>query len=130
MSAHSRVLAAIALFVAADLAHAAASSCPATAPQAWQLGQAPLSDVQVLSYPTGDKVDYSGVLPIMVPDRQAYRGGVFYQTWLMNTDAPKFTFEVLCSYKDIDRKLPVPAPGVSKCVLSTSHKRLLKFQCK
>lgn len=130
MSSVRRVLALIALTAPFDFCYAAAAlSCPSTAPLTWQLGPGPLVDVQVISYPAGDKVDYSHTLPLMVPDEQKDSGGVFYQTWFMNTDAPKFTFEFVCVYKNIDRKLPVPAPGVTRCVLSSSPKKAVKFRC-
>jgi len=119
-----------ALIVLADYSYAAVLHCPATAPQAWKVGPSPLADVRVLSYPAADKVDHSGTLPIMVPDKQENRGGTFYQTWLMNTDAPTFTFEFLCLYKNVERQLVIAAPGVKRCVLASSNVRVVKFECR
>jgi hypothetical protein len=122
----------IALLLAAlcGIGEAAVLRCPPAAPQDWKAGPSPLVDVQVLSYPAGEKIDYSGTLPLMAPDRQTQKNGITYQTWFMNTDAPKFTFEFLCVYKNIDHKLPVPAPDVSRCVMTfTAKKKVLGFRC-
>jgi len=89
--------------------------CPATVPHAWGLAPSPsLSGVEILSAPTGTKIDDSAP-PSLVPDTQDIHDRTLHQTWQMNADGPNWSYFVDCHYAGTQRFLRLDATGVTHC---------------
>jgi len=94
--------------------------CPATAPSAWgPVPSPPLSGVEILSAPTGTKID-NGAPPSLMPDTQDTYNRALHQSWQMNNDGPGWSFFVDCHYAGTQRILRLDAAGLTRCDYSVS----------
>jgi hypothetical protein len=94
--------------------------CPAVAPAEWQVPNAPLSGVEVLSTPDDQPIDETAP-PSLVPDEENLRSGTLRQSWRMNADGPGWVYFVDCLYRGTERRLRLKADLVSRCDRSISH---------
>jgi len=118
--------------------HAVAAAplfCPASAPSDWGMTKpGKLESVRVLAYLAGDKLD-DNALPSGPPDREWTRAGALYQSWVMNTGAPKTVYQVDCLYTGTDRYLRLDAAHVKRCLAKWRLRRTapvagsLVFRC-
>ena len=107
-------------------------SCPSSPPATWNLADARLNSVRVLSFPVGEPPMDEQALPIMAPFHERLQGKILYQTWNMNFDAPRYKFQVDCLYSGTERFLRRDAPGVKQCVARSTPKasgNLISFTC-
>lgn len=89
-------------------------ACPATAPAAWGLADAPLAQVQVLATPEQEAIDETAP-PSLVPDENAIRDGALRQVWQMNSNGPGWRWFVDCSYRGSKRILRLDAKDTRRC---------------
>ena len=117
------ILASVLTVVAAPAAMAAPADtleCPAAAPAAWHVGDAPLAGVEVLPAPEGAKIDETAP-PSLVPDEESLRDGTLHQAWVMNGDGPGWAFFVDCHYAGSDRLLRLDAHAMKRCERTITH---------
>ncbi|HUB96188.1 MAG TPA: STY0301 family protein [Stellaceae bacterium] len=105
---------------AAEAAPAHKIQCPAMAPAEWGIRDAPLSGVQILSQPKGEKIDEAAP-PSLVPDQTDISGGTLRQFWIMNGSGPGWDFFVDCQYRGTTRILRIEANGVKRCDRTITH---------
>lgn len=130
MTSRMTLIAAVAM-LAAQQAAGAPLSCPKTAPPAWGLPSAKLESVRVMSFPPDQPPVDGQPLPVMAPFNEWRRGGLLYQSWNMNFDAPRFQYQVDCLYSGTDRYLRLDAPSVGRCIAKLNrHNTIDEFTCK
>jgi hypothetical protein len=111
--------------------HGNGLTCPASAPAAWGVSDAPLTAVRVLSYPTDQPPEDDGSSSAMAPFRQWPHKDHYYQSWNMNFDAPRYTLKVDCMFSGTERFLRLDASKTKRCVakLGASTNKLRSFRC-
>lgn len=114
-----------------NLAYGGGLTCPASAPVAWGVPHASLTAVRVLSYPSDQPPEDDGSSSAMAPFRQWRHKDHYYQSWNMNFDAPRYTFQVDCMFTGTERFLRLDASKAKRCVakLSASTNKVESFRC-
>lgn len=119
------------LLTSCGVAFASPLTCPAVAPDAWGLKNAPLLSVRILSAPDAVPPD-KGTLPIIAPEQEKH-GSVIEQRWNMNVDAPKFGDFVDCLYRGTERFVRLRADQTRSCVarwrVHGNDNTLISFRC-
>lgn len=106
-------------------------TCPTSAPAAWDVPQASLTAVRVLSYPADQPPEDDGSASAMAPFSQWRHKDHYYQSWNMNFDAPQYSFKIDCIFTGTERFLRLDASKTKRCVakLNASTNKVQSFRC-